>query len=151
MYETNLCYFFLCKNFISALLHLCFYGLDGEFSVFLWSVNMISSSHKVQPYTPPFLCFRVNLALAYTELTEELSRLQALTTKQTEILRKASQDDTSPGTKYSSRLISILGLISAGAGWDNARADDAHCDSFKWLMAYRAAYFHHHCAHNEHP
>lgn len=40
---------------------------------------------------------RVNLALAYTELTEELGRLQALSTKQTEILRKASQEQASPG------------------------------------------------------
>ncbi|XP_030631746.1 TANK-binding kinase 1-binding protein 1 [Chanos chanos] len=41
---------------------------------------------------------QVNLALAYTELMEELSRLQALSSKQTEILRKASQDQSSPGT-----------------------------------------------------
>lgn len=40
---------------------------------------------------------RVNLALAYTELTEELGRLQALSSKQTEILRKASQEQASPG------------------------------------------------------
>lgn len=40
---------------------------------------------------------RVNLALAYTELTEELGRLQALSCKQTEILRKASQEHSSPG------------------------------------------------------
>ncbi|KAJ0060356.1 hypothetical protein NL108_010145, partial [Boleophthalmus pectinirostris] len=40
---------------------------------------------------------QVNLALAYTELTEELSRLQALSSKQTEILRKASQEQASPG------------------------------------------------------
>ncbi|KAG7325106.1 hypothetical protein KOW79_011422 [Hemibagrus wyckioides] len=44
---------------------------------------------------------QVNLALAYTELTEELSRLQALSTKQTEILRKASQEDTSPVQRHS--------------------------------------------------
>uniref|UniRef100_A0A8D3AA39 TBK1 binding protein 1 n=1 Tax=Scophthalmus maximus TaxID=52904 RepID=A0A8D3AA39_SCOMX len=35
---------------------------------------------------------QVNLALAYTELTEELGRLQALSSKQMEILRKASQE-----------------------------------------------------------
>uniref|UniRef100_A0A8D0CU69 TBK1 binding protein 1 n=1 Tax=Sander lucioperca TaxID=283035 RepID=A0A8D0CU69_SANLU len=35
---------------------------------------------------------QVNLALAYTELTEELGRLQALSSKQTEILRKASHE-----------------------------------------------------------
>uniref|UniRef100_A0A3B4YMN5 TBK1 binding protein 1 n=1 Tax=Seriola lalandi dorsalis TaxID=1841481 RepID=A0A3B4YMN5_SERLL len=35
---------------------------------------------------------QVNLALAYTELTEELGRLQTLSSKQTEILRKASQE-----------------------------------------------------------
>lgn len=40
---------------------------------------------------------RVNLALAYTELTEELGRLRALSSKQTEILRKASQEQASPG------------------------------------------------------
>lgn len=40
---------------------------------------------------------RVNLALAYTELTEELGRLRALSCKQTEILRKASQEQASPG------------------------------------------------------
>nr|XP_061808017.1 TANK-binding kinase 1-binding protein 1-like [Nerophis lumbriciformis] len=39
---------------------------------------------------------QVNLALAYTELTEELSRLRALSSKQTEILRKASQERHSP-------------------------------------------------------
>ncbi|XP_061561392.1 TANK-binding kinase 1-binding protein 1 isoform X3 [Phycodurus eques] len=39
---------------------------------------------------------QVNLALAYTELTEELSRLRALSSKQTEILRKASQEQHSP-------------------------------------------------------
>lgn len=37
------------------------------------------------------------MALAYTELTEELGRLQALSSKQTEILRKASQEQASPG------------------------------------------------------
>lgn len=41
--------------------------------------------------------FRVNLALAYTELTEEVGRLQALCSKQTEILRKAAQEPASPG------------------------------------------------------
>uniref|UniRef100_A0A1A8F8E1 TBK1 binding protein 1 n=2 Tax=Nothobranchius korthausae TaxID=1143690 RepID=A0A1A8F8E1_9TELE len=39
---------------------------------------------------------QVNLALAYTELTEELGRLQALCSKQTEILRKATQEQASP-------------------------------------------------------
>uniref|UniRef100_A0A3B3BD42 TBK1 binding protein 1 n=1 Tax=Oryzias melastigma TaxID=30732 RepID=A0A3B3BD42_ORYME len=38
----------------------------------------------------------VNLALAYTELTEELGRLRALSAKQTEILRKATQEQASP-------------------------------------------------------
>ncbi|KAG7227743.1 hypothetical protein INR49_029508 [Caranx melampygus] len=42
---------------------------------------------------------QVNLALAYTELTEELGRLQALSSKQTEILRKASQEQASPGER----------------------------------------------------
>uniref|UniRef100_A0A668SIK3 UBZ1-type domain-containing protein n=1 Tax=Oreochromis aureus TaxID=47969 RepID=A0A668SIK3_OREAU len=35
---------------------------------------------------------QVNLALAYTELTEELGRLRALSSKQMEILRKATQE-----------------------------------------------------------
>ncbi|XP_014884571.1 TANK-binding kinase 1-binding protein 1 [Poecilia latipinna] len=39
---------------------------------------------------------QVNLALAYTELTEEVGRLQALCSKQTEILRKAAQEPASP-------------------------------------------------------
>ncbi|XP_051959083.1 TANK-binding kinase 1-binding protein 1-like [Xyrauchen texanus] len=44
---------------------------------------------------------QVNLALAYTELTEELGKLQALTSKQTEILRKASQEPASPVQHHS--------------------------------------------------
>ncbi|XP_016106426.1 TANK-binding kinase 1-binding protein 1-like [Sinocyclocheilus grahami] len=44
---------------------------------------------------------QVNLALAYTELTEELGKLQALTSKQTEILRKASQEPASPVQRHS--------------------------------------------------
>ncbi|KAL7869216.1 hypothetical protein AOLI_G00132040 [Acnodon oligacanthus] len=44
---------------------------------------------------------QVNLALAYTELTEELGRLQALSAKQTEILRKASQEQASPVQRHS--------------------------------------------------
>uniref|UniRef100_W5N737 TBK1 binding protein 1 n=1 Tax=Lepisosteus oculatus TaxID=7918 RepID=W5N737_LEPOC len=39
---------------------------------------------------------QVNLALAYTELTEELCRLQTLCTRQTEILRRVSQEQSSP-------------------------------------------------------
>ncbi|KAG1954834.1 TANK-binding kinase 1-binding protein [Pimephales promelas] len=44
---------------------------------------------------------QVNLALAYTELTEELGKLQTLTSKQTEILRKASQEPVSPVQRHS--------------------------------------------------
>ncbi|XP_031416978.1 TANK-binding kinase 1-binding protein 1 isoform X2 [Clupea harengus] len=44
---------------------------------------------------------QVNLALAYTELTEELGRLQALSSKQTEILRKVSQEQASPVSRHS--------------------------------------------------
>ncbi|XP_019902498.2 TANK-binding kinase 1-binding protein 1 isoform X2 [Esox lucius] len=44
---------------------------------------------------------QVNLALAYTELTEELGRLQALSSKQKEILRKASQEQHSPVQRHS--------------------------------------------------
>ncbi|KAL6475314.1 hypothetical protein MHYP_G00163540 [Metynnis hypsauchen] len=44
---------------------------------------------------------QVNLALAYTELTEELGKLQALSAKQTEILRKASQEQASPVQRHS--------------------------------------------------
>ncbi|KAM6951899.1 TANK-binding kinase 1-binding protein 1 [Aplochiton taeniatus] len=47
---------------------------------------------------------QVNLALAYTELTEELGRLQALSSKQTEILRKASQEQASPVQRHSPTL-----------------------------------------------
>ncbi|CAB1337967.1 unnamed protein product, partial [Coregonus sp. 'balchen'] len=43
----------------------------------------------------------VNLALAYTELTEELGRLQALSSKQKEILRKVSQEQHSPVQRHS--------------------------------------------------
>ncbi|XP_061564660.1 TANK-binding kinase 1-binding protein 1 [Cololabis saira] len=39
---------------------------------------------------------QVNLALAYTELTEELGRLQEMCSKQTEILRKATHEQASP-------------------------------------------------------
>ncbi|XP_041122899.1 LOW QUALITY PROTEIN: TANK-binding kinase 1-binding protein 1-like [Polyodon spathula] len=42
---------------------------------------------------------QVNLALAYTELTEELSRLQSLSSKQTEILRSLSQEQ--PAQRHS--------------------------------------------------
>lgn len=58
----------------------------------MWSAAV---TKEPLPSSPP--THRVNLALAYTELTEELGRLQALSTKQTEILRKASQDQASPG------------------------------------------------------
>ncbi|KAK2876373.1 hypothetical protein QQF64_004844 [Cirrhinus molitorella] len=44
---------------------------------------------------------QVNLALAYTELTEELGKLQALSSKQTEILRKVSQEPASPVQRHS--------------------------------------------------
>ncbi|XP_026132041.1 TANK-binding kinase 1-binding protein 1 [Carassius auratus] len=44
---------------------------------------------------------QVNLALAYTELIEELGKLQALTSKQTEILRKVSQEPASPVQRHS--------------------------------------------------
>ncbi|KAL2078125.1 hypothetical protein ACEWY4_025810 [Coilia grayii] len=47
------------------------------------------------------VCCRVNLALAYTELTEELGRLQALSSKQSEILRKVSQEQASPVQRHS--------------------------------------------------
>ena len=42
------------------------------------------------------LC-RVNLALAYTELTEELGRVRTLAANQTEILSKVSQEQIPPG------------------------------------------------------
>ncbi|XP_071266425.1 TANK-binding kinase 1-binding protein 1-like [Salvelinus alpinus] len=44
---------------------------------------------------------QVNLALAYTELTEELGRLQALSSKQKEILRMVSQEQHSPVQRHS--------------------------------------------------
>ncbi len=59
------------------------------------------NNHLIASLPPSF---RVNLALAYTELTEELGRLQALSSKQTEILRKASQEQASPGWLASTAL-----------------------------------------------
>ncbi|XP_045558441.1 TANK-binding kinase 1-binding protein 1 [Salmo salar] len=44
---------------------------------------------------------QVNLALAYTELTEELGRLQKLSSKQKEILKKTSQEHHSPVQRQS--------------------------------------------------
>ncbi|MGH0168186.1 UNVERIFIED_CONTAM: hypothetical protein FKN15_006286 [Acipenser sinensis] len=44
---------------------------------------------------------QVNLALAYTELTEELSRLQSLSSKQTEILRSLSKEQSQPVQRHS--------------------------------------------------
>ncbi|XP_076855319.1 TANK-binding kinase 1-binding protein 1 [Brachyhypopomus gauderio] len=44
---------------------------------------------------------QVNLALAYTELTEELGKLQALSAKQSEILRSVSQEPVSPVQRHS--------------------------------------------------
>ena len=39
----------------------------------------------------------MNLALAYTELTEELGRVRTLAANQTEILSKVSQEQIPPG------------------------------------------------------
>ncbi|KAJ7987582.1 hypothetical protein DPEC_G00327970 [Dallia pectoralis] len=50
---------------------------------------------------------QVNLALAYTELTEELGRLQALSSKQKEILRKTSQEQPSPDMHRRPPLLDI--------------------------------------------
>ncbi|PWA21687.1 hypothetical protein CCH79_00003331 [Gambusia affinis] len=50
---------------------------------------------------------QVNLALAYTELTEEVGRLQALCSKQTEILRKAAQEPASPAEAIDSTQASM--------------------------------------------
>lgn len=58
----------------------------------------------------------MNLALAYTELTEELGRLQALSSKQTEILRKASQDQASPGQHRGSRVLEARCRTGVGGG-----------------------------------
>ncbi|XP_028674540.1 TANK-binding kinase 1-binding protein 1 [Erpetoichthys calabaricus] len=44
---------------------------------------------------------QVNLALAYTELTEELCRLQSLSSKQTEILRQLSQEQSNSVQRHS--------------------------------------------------
>lgn len=38
------------------------------------------------------VCCRVNLALAYTELTEELGRVRSLAVKQGDLLRHVSQE-----------------------------------------------------------
>lgn len=47
------------------------------------------------------LCCRVNLALAYTELTEELGRVRELAIKQSAVLRQGSQE---PGPSLPSRF-----------------------------------------------
>lgn len=44
-----------------------------------------------QTQASPLHC-RVNLALAYTELTEELGRVRGLAIKQTDLLRQVSQE-----------------------------------------------------------
>ncbi|KAM6957528.1 TANK-binding kinase 1-binding protein 1-like [Aplochiton taeniatus] len=44
---------------------------------------------------------QVNLALAYTELTEELGRVRGLAGKQSDILRQASQEHIQPGPRPS--------------------------------------------------
>uniref|UniRef100_A0A8C7U7A4 TBK1 binding protein 1 n=1 Tax=Oncorhynchus mykiss TaxID=8022 RepID=A0A8C7U7A4_ONCMY len=51
---------------------------------------------------------QVNLALAYTELTEELGRLQKLSSKQKEILKKTSQEHHSPEQKPNSLVCCSL-------------------------------------------
>ncbi|TNN65336.1 TANK-binding kinase 1-binding protein 1 [Liparis tanakae] len=69
-------------------------------SVTFWFHHVTPTAHLQGSLR--FLClFLVNLALAYTELTEELGRLQALSGKQTEILRKASQEHSSPAQRHS--------------------------------------------------
>uniref|UniRef100_A0A3Q3F2H0 TBK1 binding protein 1 n=1 Tax=Labrus bergylta TaxID=56723 RepID=A0A3Q3F2H0_9LABR len=77
--------------------------LKGECERLKEEMRMLQNNHREREMTSP--CKQcdvewikkvgdeqVNLALAYTELTEELGRLQALSSKQTEILRKASQE-----------------------------------------------------------
>lgn len=44
------------------------------------------------PIQPPPSCRRVNLALAYTELTEELGRIRELAVKQSGLLRRVSPE-----------------------------------------------------------
>ncbi|XP_031430694.1 TANK-binding kinase 1-binding protein 1-like isoform X2 [Clupea harengus] len=44
---------------------------------------------------------QVNLALAYTELTEELGRVRSLAAKQSEILRQSAQEQQSPVSRHS--------------------------------------------------
>ncbi|XP_068439113.1 TANK-binding kinase 1-binding protein 1 isoform X2 [Clinocottus analis] len=86
--------------------------LKGECERLKEDVRMLQSNQRDREMTSP--CKQcdvewikkvgdeqVNLALAYTELTEELGRLQALSCKQTEILRKASQEQASPVQRHS--------------------------------------------------
>ncbi|KAM8837637.1 TANK-binding kinase 1-binding protein 1 [Spinachia spinachia] len=86
--------------------------LKGECERLKEDIRMLQGSRREREMTSP--CKQcdvewikkvgdeqVNLALAYTELTEELGRLQALSSKQTEILRKASQEQASPVQRHS--------------------------------------------------
>lgn len=55
------------------------------------------------------LCCRVNLALAYTELTEELGRVRDLAIKQSDLLRQVSQE---PGRSIRSIFGQQLKLVT---------------------------------------
>lgn len=63
----------------------------------LWRENKNCDRHT--PMLPPPSCRRVNLALAYTELTEELGRVRELAEKQSGLLRHVSQE---PGRSFPS-------------------------------------------------
>ncbi|XP_066554941.1 TANK-binding kinase 1-binding protein 1 isoform X2 [Amia ocellicauda] len=87
-------------------------GLKAECERLQEELRQLQDSHRQQEMSGP--CEQcdvewikkagdeqVNLALAYTELTEELCRLQTLSAKQTEILRKVSQEQASPVQRHS--------------------------------------------------
>lgn len=57
-----------------------------------------------------FVRCRVNLALAYTELTEELGRVRSLAVKQSDLLRHVSRD---PGRSLVSGRNGIYGHLKS--------------------------------------
>lgn len=71
------------------------------------------------------LCCRVNLALAYTELTEELGRVRNLAVKQSDLLRHVSQE---PGRTSCHRYVLQSSLLRDGENqleslWKNGFAE----------------------------
>lgn len=71
------------------------------------------------------MSFRVNLALAYTELTEELGRLRELSSLQGRILRTLLQEQARSGGERTQRVAGATlhflprypGLFHSGGDW----------------------------------